>query len=60
MQQHCSKYFARRAAPIHRIPDPGVERLNSTFSDYSHVTYQIKGNHKCSNKVTNILPVDPP
>ena len=27
----------------------------STFSEHGHCTYQIKGNHKCSNIVSNIL-----
>ena len=30
---------------------------NSTFSEYGHVAYQIKGNDACSNMVTNILPI---
>ena len=33
---------------------------NSTSSEQGHVAYQIKRNHKCSNMVGNILPVDPP
>ena len=40
-------------------PDP-VNRVKcqiSTFSEHSHGTYQIKGNHVCSNMVANILPV---
>ena len=43
-------------------PDPGdgVNRSNSTFLEYGHDAYQIKGNHECSNKVANILPADPP
>ena len=32
---------------------------NSTFSEHGHVAYKIKGNHKCSNMVANILPADP-
>ena len=32
----------------------------STFSEHGPVAYQIKGNHKCSNMVANILPADPP
>ena len=28
---------------------------NSTFSEYGHVAYQIKGNDTCSNMVANIL-----
>ena len=37
----------------------GVGRSpNSTFSEYGHVAYQIKGNDACSNMVANILSVD--
>ena len=32
---------------------------NSTFSEYGHVAYQIKGNEACINMVANILPVYP-
>ena len=32
---------------------------NSTFSEHGHVAYKIKGDHKCSNMVANILPADP-
>ena len=28
---------------------------NSTFSEYGHVTYQIKRNHECSNMKTHIM-----
>ena len=44
------------------LPDPGVGSisLNSTFSEHSHVAYQIKWNHKCSNLVANTVPADPP
>ena len=52
MQQHGSKYFARR-----HLGD-GVNRSNSTFSEYGHVAYQIKENHKYSNMVANISPAD--
>ena len=39
-----------------RPPDPrvGIKRSNSIFTEHSHVTYQIKGNHECSNMVANI------
>ena len=30
---------------------------NSTFSQYGHVAYQIKGNDPCSNMTANILPI---
>ena len=39
MQRHGSKYFARR----------GVQRSKLTYSEHSHVAYQIKRNHECSN-----------
>ena len=38
----------------------GSKGKNSTFSEYSHVAYQIKGNDECSNMVANILPQPPP
>ena len=52
MQQHGSKYFARRPTPF--------EGQNLTFSEHGHVANQIKGNYKCSNVVAIILPADPP
>ena len=38
----------------------GLKVQNSTFSEQSHVDYQIKGNHKCSIMVAIILPAYPP
>ena len=32
---------------------------NSIFLEHGNVAYQIKENHECSNKVTNILPAEP-
>ena len=32
---------------------------HSTFPEHGHFAYQIKGNHKCSIIVANILPADP-
>ena len=32
---------------------------NSNFSEHSHVTYQIKENQECTNKVANTLLADP-
>ena len=49
MEQHGSKYFAFRPPPPY-----------STFSEQCCVAYQFKGNHECSNMVTNILPADLP
>ena len=37
----------------------GSKGQKSTFSEHGHVAYKIKGNHKFSNKVANILPADP-
>ena len=34
--------------------------LNYTFSEYGHVTYQIKADDFCSNMVANIMPTDTP
>ena len=41
--------------------DPGgrVKRSNSTFSEHGHVTYQIKGNHECSNMMQLFCPQTP-
>ena len=60
MQQHGSKYFARRPTPLRM----GSIGQNSTFSEHGHVAYLIKENYECSNMVTNILtteaiPYDP-
>ena len=33
--------------------------LNSIFSEYCDVAYQIKGNDACINMVANILSIDP-
>ena len=60
MQQHGSKYFARRPLPP-PPSDPGVgsKGQNSTFSQHGHVAYQIKGNHECVKMVAIILPAGP-
>ena len=57
MQQHGSKYFAFRPPP----QTLGIELVgqNSTFSQHSHVAYQIKEKHEWSYMVANILPADP-
>ena len=55
MQHHGSKYFARRSIPHN--PRDGDNRL--AFSEPSHLAYQNKKNHDCSNKAANILPADP-
>ena len=58
MQQHGSKYFARRPPPP-SILGIGSVGQNSTFSEQCNVAYQIKENQECSKLVANILPVDP-
>ena len=56
MQLHGSKYFAC----ILLAPGPwGSKGQHSTCSENGHVAYQIKGNHKCSKMVANILPETP-
>ena len=57
MQQHGSKYFARRP-----LPDILTLLFGSkfNFSEHGHVAYQIEKNHECSNMVANILPADSP
>ena len=40
-------YFTRGLSPSD--PGVGVKRSKSFFSDYGHITYQIKGNGACSN-----------
>ena len=52
MQQHGSKYFARRQ------PDPGVSRSKFIFFEYGPVAYQIEENHEYSNIIANILHAD--
>ena len=53
MQQHVSKYLARRL-----LPTLGVVSLFN-FSEHGHIAYQIKWNHACSNMLVNILPAFP-
>ena len=59
-QQHGSKYFA---SPLPWTLGMGSVGQNSAFSKHGQrhtVAYQIKGNHECSNMVTNILLLDTP
>ena len=60
MQQRGSKYLPADPPPPY-TPDPvdGVNRSKFTCSEHSHVTYQIKENHECTNMVANILLADP-
>ena len=57
MQQHSSKYFARRP-PM--TTGNEFKRSKFIFAEYGHAAYQIKGNHECSEMVANILLADPP
>ena len=54
-----SQIFCLQTAPT-PVPGVRVKGQSSTLSEHDHVAYQIKGNHKCSNLVANILPADPP
>ena len=58
MKQHGNKYFTRRHSPLPTLW-VGSKCQISTFSEHGHVAYQFKGNHKCSNKVANILRAEP-
>ena len=42
MQQHGSKYFARRSNPHPQVLGIRLIGQNSTFSEHFHVIYQIK------------------
>ena len=53
MQQHSSKYFARR-------PHPFPTTLDDSVKEHGYVANQIKGNHECSKMVANVLPADTP
>ena len=48
MQQYGNKYFAGSPASP---PNLGVKRLKFNFLEHDHVSYQNKGNRKCSNIV---------
>ena len=42
-------------------PDPRGQKVKiQLFSEQYHISYQIKGDHECSNMVANVLPADPP
>ena len=47
MQQHGNNYFAYRP--------PGAQ-VGSKGKKHDNDAYQIKGNHKCSYMVANVLP----
>ena len=61
MQQHCSKYFARRHPPI-LDGGRGGEGLGSIgqkspFSEHGHVAYKITVNHEMQQHGSNMLPL---
>ena len=62
MFHECSNMVAKL---LHADPpspqsfEGGVKRSNSTFLEYGHGAYQIKGNDACSNMVAHILHADP-
>ena len=60
MQQHVSKYYARRPPSTLLGLGMGSVGQNSTLIDHGHVAYQIKDHNECSNMIINILPTDPP
>ena len=57
MQQHGSKYFARRPPP----PTPPTLRMGSIgqniFSEHDHVAYQITGNHEMQQHGRNMVEI---
>ena len=59
MQQHGSKYLARRPPPP---PTVGVWSIckNSTFSKHGHIAYQNKWNHECINMSQIFYPQTTP
>ena len=59
MQQHGSKYFARRPPP-RRTLVCAINRLKFKFSKHGHVACQFKGNYESINIVTHILSQTPP
>ena len=55
----CSKYFACKPPP--RLTSGlGSKCQNETLLELAQVAYQIKGNHECSNMVSNLLLSDRP
>ena len=49
MQQHCSKYFARRRM--------GSIDQKPTFSEHGHVAYQITGNQEMQQHGRNMVEI---
>ena len=58
--KHIQGNFRSKAcvSPAGGLRGWGSKGQNSTFSEQCHVAYQIKGNHKCSSMVANILLPD--
>ena len=45
--------------PLSTTLGDGVKRSKFNLSEFGHVAYQIKWNHKCSNTLANIPPPNP-
>ena len=56
-QQHGSKYFPTDTPSTQGV---GSKGQTISFSESSHVAYQIKADDAGSNMVANILPTDTP
>ena len=52
--------FCLQTPTIHTRPWGEVKRSNFNFSENSHLSYQMKWNHKCSNMVGFFSPRDTP
>ena len=59
MQQHSRTYFAHRPSPSPTL-GVGSTSQNSTYSEYGHAAFQIKGIQECSNIVEHISTAGPP
>ena len=58
--KHINHDFRSKAcvSPLGGLRGSGQKVKIQLFSEHSHVAYQIKGNHKCSSMVANILLVN--
>ena len=52
--------FCPQTPTIHTRPWGEVKRSTFNFSENSHLSYQMKWNHKCSNMVGFFLPPETP
>ena len=48
-------YFENKNSPLISPPEP-LAHIKSTFSEYGHVAYQLKGNEAYNNMPANVLP----